>query len=300
MSKLISSATLLVLLVLMGITMDGCSSTRAFVPVPTPGPGPTPQPAKAPFGAFIEEVAAFSTNRRNMYVATNDGTGLTKVNAQLTDFNSVYVLSDGSKGVYAAQPIDNGYSQIYYLSALDGSTQPQQLTSTPVHKTSAMLSADGSKIVFLQLNPLQNDPDSHLIWDVAVMDTNGSNLYVIPRPEGWYVSHPFFSPDGGTIVVALDQGAFGDMGIFIMNADGSALRRLSPGGANGILAVAPAFSPDGKQVVFSSVGWNDVSIYIINTDGSGLQHIGQPNSGGGAPYLLATVSCSSLTGRFTA
>lgn len=88
-----------------------------------------------------------------MYTATNDGGGLTKVSSQIRDYHSVYILPDGSTAVFTSKAAD-GYSQIYYLSPVDSTTQPVQLTTTPLHKTSAMLSADGSKIVFAQF-PVQ-------------------------------------------------------------------------------------------------------------------------------------------------
>ena len=282
-------AALFCLLALMVIT--GCGGTTAATPtkpattpistIPSSAPIPSPdsQPSTAPMGAFLEGPVGADML---WYTATNDGTGFTKIGAS-AHYISVYVLPDGSEAVFAAQAAD-GFSQIFYLAPVDSTTEPVQLTATPVNKTSPMLSADGSKIVFLQLSSVQDSPDGIRLWDVAVMDTNGGNLAVIPRPDGWSFSHPFFSPDGSTIAVAMDEGwYFGDMGVFLMNADGTHLTRLTPGGPDGILAVTPAFSPDGQQIYFGSLGWDDLSLYVINTDGSGLKHLGAKNAGWGDP-----------------
>ena len=189
---------------------------------------------------------------------------------QPLDVQSVYILPDGSKGFFAARAAD-GYFQIY-LAPMGGITEPVPLTTTPGHKMSPMLSADGNKIVFLQGSAVQQ-PDAEC-WtaDMAVMNADGSNLYLLPAPLGWGVRHPSFSPDGSKIAMVLFECGFGgDSGIFIMNLDGSNLARITPDGPNGVLAVCPAFSPDGKQVVFSSV--DGMSVYIVNTDGSGLKRL---------------------------
>lgn len=270
MRKLIVSAALFVLLLGLALTIAGCGGTTAFVPGPPSGPAP-PAPALAPMGAFTEGPVAFATNSFIMYTATNDGSGLTKVSSQIRDYHSVYVLPDGSKAVFTAKAAD-GYSQIYYLSPVDSTTQPVQLTTTPLHKTSAMLSADGSKIVFAQF-PVQTG--EYPMWDVAVMDTNGSNLYVIPAPAGLSFAHPSFSPDARKIVLAMGIGAFGaDWYIYAMNADGTDLTKLT----DAVPGEAPAFSPDGNQIVFGSTASGDTSIYIMNTDGSGLKRVGQQDS----------------------
>ena len=268
--ELLVSAALALILIL-----SGCGGT-AFTPIPTPTPTPTLTPtpitqaAKAPMGAFIEE----SGNQRNFYTATNDGSGLTKVNAQPRDFHSVYVLPDGSKAVFSAHAAD-GYSQIYYLSPVDSTVEPVQLTTNPMHKISAMLSADGSKIAFLQFDPDHQKGD-YPTWDVAVMDASGNNLHVIQPPPGSCFAHPSFSPDASKIVLAWAVGAFGaDWPIYTMNADGTDLTRLTPDRLPG---EAPAFSPDGNQIVFGSTAWGDDSIYIMNRDGSGLKRVGPQDS----------------------
>jgi len=206
-----------------------------------------------------------------MYTVKNDGTGLTKVDNHWRDFHSVYLLPDGSKAVFAAHAAD-GYSQIYYLAPVDSSSEPVQLTTTPIHKMSPMLSADGSKIVFVQTSPLMQPDYDFWKVDIAIMNADGSNLNVIPAPLAMYLAHPSFSPDGSKLTAQFYGAGFGgDAGIFIMNADGTDPRRITPGGADGIAAERPAFSPDGNQIVFSSVG--EMGVYIVNTDGSGLKKL---------------------------
>lgn len=281
MRKLIVSAALFLLLIGLALTIGGCGDTTAFVPgPPSPATPSSPSaPAVAPMGAFTEGPVGFFTSSFIMYTATNDGSGLTKVSSQTRDYHSVYVLPDGSKAVFTAKAAD-GYSQIYYLSPVDSTTQRVQLTTTPLHKTSAMLSGDGSKIVFTQF-PVQTG--EYPVWDIAVMDTNGRNPYVIPAPAGLSFAHPSFSPDARKIVAAMGVGAFGaDWYIYAMNADGSHLTKLT----DAVPGEAPTFSPDGNQIVFGSTASGDTSIYIMNTDGSGLKRVGQQDSNWRDPLFV--------------
>ncbi len=88
-----------------------------------------------------------------------------------------------------------------------------------------------------------------------------------------------FSPDGSRI--AFTSRRKGNEDIFVMNADGTNLRQLTSNplallspGIDNFSDYAPAWSPDGKQIAFTtarnntkitSVDWN---IYIMNADGS--------------------------------
>jgi len=64
------------------------------------------------------------------------------------------------------------------------------------------------------------------------------------------------------------------MEIWVMNADGSDQHQITNlGGAN----FAPFFTPDGRQIIFSSNHKNPRSrnfeLYLINPDGSGLEAV---------------------------
>lgn len=273
--------------VVLTVALVGCGGTArsaAVSPAPTPSTTPvTPAPqvgsAQPPMAAFIEGPVAFSTNSRLMYTATNDGSGVTQITTHPRDLHSVYVLPDGSKAVFIAHDA-NGYSQVYYLSPVSSTVEPVQLTTTSLDKTSAMLSADGSKITFSQFGRWQGDYPS---WDAAVMDANGNNLHVIPPPDGSF-SHPFFSPDAKTIVVGMGVAAFGaDWHIYTMNADGTHLTKLTPDHLPG---EKPAFSPDGTQIVFNSTAWGDEGLYMMNTEGTGLKRVGLQDSSWRDPLFV--------------
>lgn len=84
--------------------------------------------------------------------------------------------------------------------------------------------------------------------DVAVLE----DLYPCPCNEG-----PQWSPDG-TRIAWSRQGT-----IYVMNADGSGKRRLSPAGAN---ARAPRWSPDGTKLAYEA-NLGPWEVHVIDADG---------------------------------
>ena len=85
---------------------------------------------------------------------------------------------------------------------------------------------------------------------------------------------PDWSADGTRIVYESNQG--GDYRIWVMNADGSGQRRLSddPGFAD----LVPAWSPDGKRILFSRCDDHlgfilSCDLEVMNAAGTGMQRL---------------------------
>ena len=74
---------------------------------------------------------------------------------------------------------------------------------------------------------------------------------------------PAWSPDGRRITFATERD--GDSEIYVMNADGSGVTRLTD---NGIRDGEPTWSPDGRRIAFASERDGGPEIYVMNADGS--------------------------------
>jgi len=74
----------------------------------------------------------------------------------------------------------------------------------------------------------------------------------------------------GLIAYASDQD--GDFDIWVMNADGSDQRRLTD---NNAMDHSPAWSPDGRQIVFMSNRDGNDEVYVMNADGSNVRRLTQ-------------------------
>jgi TolB protein len=229
----------------------------------------------------LEGRIAFSNETEDVWIAQADGSRprrLTHGRAQ--EFDPTW-SPDGDRIAYRHETNGGDTSEIFVMNA-DGSEQ-RRLTDNDVADWGPDWSSDGRKI----------------LWNSAV-GTGGFGFFgTTMRPDGsdvhrlskHFVEYPTWSPDGTKIAfMAQEAGASGtnpDYNIFVMDADGSDVHRLTTTpGEDGW----PAWSPDGSQIVFAStvddcsqsdapdcrttgdIGpWEDV--WIMNADGFGKRRV---------------------------
>src|SRR5439155_7011688 len=112
-------------------------------------------------------------------------------------------------------------------------------------------SRDGQWIAFTQGAPSW-EPDAEA--DIWKMRVDGSELQNLTANSPGNDSHPSFSGDGKQVVFR--SGRSGSFDLYLMNADGSNVRRLTNDKANDLF---PVFSPSANQVAYISNRYNPAS-----------------------------------------
>ncbi len=79
---------------------------------------------------------------------------------------------------------------------------------------------------------------------------------------------PTWSPDGSRIAYESDYN--GTFRIWLMSADGTGQKQISPDGSNTAGDSEPAWSPDGTLIAFAS---SAVNLWVMSPDGSGLRRV---------------------------
>lgn len=130
------------------------------------------------------------------------------------------------------------------------------------------VSPDGETILFTAYGDL---------WKVSA---SGGQATLMTLNEAWD-GHPVWSRDGRQIAFASDR--FGDLDVFIMNADGSGLERVTYHSADD----HPSdFSPDGSAILFSSSRGDSAASSYFPT--GALPELYEIATAGGTPRRVMT------------
>ena len=162
----------------------------------------------------------------------------------------------------------------------DGSDPQTLIDGVPEYLTGGW-SPDGSTMVFSRAPGAA--PDGHIhLWR---MNVDGTNLEQLTDGEADDLDAQW-SPDGTQILFR--RGSYdvelrcnGETcidaapAIFVMNGDGSGLRRVTVG--RNLIVLGARWSPDGSQIVFIADTWAEdrdgEGIYLVRSDGTALRRI---------------------------
>jgi TolB protein len=164
-------------------------------------------------------------------------------------------------GEQMAGTVENRGSREIYISDYDGENQRRVTVGFSLNINS-IWSPDGRSIAYASYRRgLPNIFVSHIYSGTPPeeLTRNAGNNFL-----------PAWSPDGTRIAFASTRDGGGNTEIYVMNRDGSNLRRLTNHpAADG----SPTWSPSGTQIAFTSDRSGEPEIYIMGADGLGLQRI---------------------------
>jgi Tol biopolymer transport system component len=262
-------------------------------------------------GAPVKSKIAFQSFRDGQfeaYVMNTDGSGQQRLTAKPNVFFPVW-SPDGRKVAFASADRQPGGTFDLYVMNADGSGL-RRLTRDPASDVVPVWSPDGRKIAFIRSHApaegrglpesdvyvinvdgtgernLTDDgvsggqtwsPDGRRIafassGGIDVMSADGTGRQRLVRNRGGL---PSWSPDGRKILF-LRAGGRGRGGpaviyIYVMNADGSAPRRLIRMAQ--VNYSLPSWSPDGRTILFVRERDGNFEIYVMNADGSGQRNL---------------------------
>lgn len=134
------------------------------------------------------------------------------------------------------------------------------------------------KIFYVRTGDDTSNGGDRFYSDIWSMNPDGSDKTRLTHGEE--NDSPVASPDGTKVAfVRWCQGQARN--IFVMDADGSNQRRLTPDACAGVDRGAgdygggahPAWSPDGTQIAFDSLFDQGSNLYVMNADGTGRRRL---------------------------
>jgi TolB protein len=178
---------------------------------------------------------------------------------RIADF--VYEKLIGERGVFStriAYVVKRGNRFELQIADADGAGEETALASfEPI--ISPAWSPDGKRLAYVSFEAKKPVVYVHSLLDGkrnVAANFRGSN------------SAPAWSPDGRTLAVSLSRE--GGSQIFLVNPDGSGLRRLTSSSA---IDTEPRYSPDGKFIYFTSDRGGSPQVYRMPASGGDAQRV---------------------------
>jgi TolB protein len=230
-----------------------------------------------------------------IYVMNAEGSSLTRLtNNKVADSDPVW-SSDGTqiKFVSGRDAPDSAVCSlcwdIYMMNADGSSVAP--LTNIDAYIIDLVRSPNGTQIAFVsdRDEPNLETCGKACNYEIYVVNANGNNVTRLTNNTA-YDGSPVWSPDGRQIAFVSDRDELNrdtcndthtcNLEIYVMNADGNSLTRLTN---NTAYDYSPVWSPDGRHIVFVSKRDEpnpetcdtacNYEIYVMNADGSGLTRL---------------------------
>ena len=203
-------------------------------------------------------------NEGGVWVMNANGTGKRNLTPASAHNSPGGWSPDSRKIVFSSNRDGNG--ELYVMNA-DGSGQRILLTSPSSEEYAGPWSPDGKTIL------LGSDRDRN--WEIYAADADGKNLRNLTHSPGidGRFDGMLWSPDSRRILFASTRDTRDDANpeLYVMNADGSGVRRLThlPGEERLL-----SWSSDGRLIAFDpESGKPRWAFWVMNVDGGGMRKV---------------------------
>ena len=170
-----------------------------------------------------------------------------------------------SASLMTSIPLVNGDSGVWTIT---------RLTNNSVYDVDVHISADGSKIVFVE--DLDENSLTDNDWEIMLIDLD--TMHIQRLTNNMYPDYyPSISEDGSKIVFLESRGD--DRFICSVNSDGTGFRVLSSDGGT------PYITPDGSKIVYAHGNGDYSYIKMMNSDGTNARRV---TSGDHVEYPVIT------------
>ena len=237
-------------------------------------------PCLSPDGSFMVFASTQHRYTPDLYLKKTGGTVLTQLTSDPARDVMPSVSPDGSWIAFASDR--SGNWDVFVMPRAGG--RPAQITSDPSHEIHPSWSPDGTRLAYCKLGQTSGK------WEMWVVETANT---ATPHFIG-YGLFPSWCPvagtgeSGGDIIAYQRSAERGDraFGIWLVEyANGQVGSPTMLIGNHQTAYINPAWSPDGRRVVFASVddpagvasvhhtGTRSADLWMINVDGTALVSI---------------------------
>jgi dipeptidyl aminopeptidase/acylaminoacyl peptidase len=210
--------------------------------------------------------------------ANPDGSDFTLLDPDLPlDLACLSWSPDGARLLCHSEGMNSADAGLYTVRSSDAG-DPVRVIATPPKSfdNGYGYSPDGSRVLFARFD----SDDKGTLFSVK---PDGSGPLPLTPPRLSVIDLEFFdrvgadwSPDGSQVTFAAVQkrstGRGFESAVFVVNDDGTDLRRITP---SGLFAVSAQWSPNGEWIAFTG-GRRVPGVWIVRPDGTGVRKIALP------------------------